>query len=64
MSWTWNNIKQLWERVDKVNDLRNKEEEECFGEMSKNSDSCEDHSTPITEGISNEYLGRVLVEVV
>lgn len=64
MSRTRDDLEELGQRIDKVNDLWDEEEKERFREVSKDSNCCEDHATPVAERITDEYLRRIPVEVV
>lgn len=59
MSWTWNQAEQLRSRVDEVEYLRHKEEEQGLREMSQDSDNRENHPGEIAVGVSDEDSSRV-----
>ncbi|TSY98088.1 hypothetical protein Baya_14174 [Bagarius yarrelli] len=59
MSRTWNYVEQLWQRVDKVYDLRDEEKQHGFAEMTEDSDHSEGHASEVTEGVAYKHGRRV-----
>jgi hypothetical protein len=57
VSGTRKHLEQLWDRVDEIDDLRNEQQEQRFGEMAMNADHSKGHSRKVAECIANEHLG-------
>lgn len=54
MSRTWDEMKQLRHRVQKVEDLRNKEEQHRFAKMSQNRNDGKRHSGKIAKCVADK----------
>lgn len=54
-------VKQLWYGVDKVNHLRNEEQQHCFAEVSQDADYSKGHPSKVAESISHKHSWRVPV---
>lgn len=61
MSRTWNDMKQLRRRVDKVEDLRHEQEQKSFAEMAKDTYDCKHHPSEIAISVADENLCRIPV---
>lgn len=55
MSGTGDDVKKLRQGVEKVNHLRNEEEEHCFAEVPQNADDSEGHPSKVAESISHKH---------
>lgn len=58
MTRTWNNFKKLRHGIDKVDNLRDEEQQKCLGEMSVNANHRKSHSREVTVSVSHKYFGR------
>jgi hypothetical protein len=54
MSWAVDEVEELWTREDKVEDLRQEEKDEGFGEVTLYGDGGECHSSEIAKCIARE----------
>lgn len=55
MSRTWNYMEELWQRVDKVYDLRDEEEQHGFAEMAEDPNHSECHPSKVTERVPYKH---------
>ena len=55
MSGAGHQVKQLWNREDEVEYLRNKEKQHRFAEVAEYCDDGECHSGKVAERVSDEY---------
>jgi hypothetical protein len=56
MAWTRNETKQLWYREQKIDDLRNEEEEHRLAEMSNDANNGKGHTSKVAQRITNKDL--------
>ena len=59
VSWTGYELKELRGGVDKVEYLRDEEEEEGLAEETEDSRDRQNHTSKVAEGVTNKHLGRV-----
>ncbi len=59
MSGTGNNVKQLRQRVNEVDDLREEEKQHGLTEVAEYPNHCKRHSSKVTESVSHKHRGRV-----
>lgn len=43
MAWARHEMEQLWNRIQKIDDLRNEKQQECFTEMAQNANNGKCH---------------------
>lgn len=56
VSRTRNEAKELGDRVEKIEDLGDEEEEHRLAEVGEDSNHCKGHSGKVTEGVTHKYL--------
>lgn len=59
MSRTRDDVKQLRQRVNKVNHLRNKEQQHCLAEVSQDADHSKCHPGEVAESVPHKHRGGV-----
>ena len=59
MTWTRNDLEQLRNRVQEVDDLWEKQQQQCFAEMTVNSQYSECHAREVAEGVTDEHFGWI-----
>ena len=59
MSGARNKAKELGYRVQKIDDLRDEEEEHCLAEVGEDRDDCESHSGKVAESVTDKNLRRI-----
>lgn len=55
VSWTGYDVKKLRKRVEKVNHLREEEQQHCFTEVAQDADDSKGHPCKVTESVSNKH---------
>lgn len=55
MSGAGDDMKQLRQGVDKVNYLRNEEQQHCFAEVSQDANYSKGHASKVTECVSHKH---------
>lgn len=53
--WTGDDMKKLRQGVDKVNHLRNEEQQHCFAEVSQDADHSKRHPCKVAESVPHEH---------
>lgn len=61
MSRTVDNLEQLRHRVQEVEDLGHKEQQEGLGEVAENTNNRKDHAGEVAVGVSNKTFCRAPV---
>ena len=56
MPWAVDDTKKLRERKEEVDQLRDEEEHQSLGEVTKDTNDCESHTSTVAESITNEDL--------
>lgn len=59
MSRTRDDVKQLRQRVNKVNHLRNEEQQHCLAEVSQDADHGKCHPGEVAESVPHKHRGGV-----
>jgi len=54
--WAVDDTKKLRERKEEVDQLRDEEEHESLGKVTKDTNDCESHTSTVAESITNEDL--------
>lgn len=55
VSGTGDDVKKLRQGVDKVNQLRNEEQQHCFAEVSQDADNSKGHASEVAESVSHKH---------
>ena len=61
VSGTGDDVKKLRQWVNKVNHLRNEEQQHCFAEMSQDADYSKRHPSKVAESVAHEHRWRIPV---
>ena len=56
VSWAVDDAQQLWERKGEIDKLWNEEQHESLGEVTKDANNCEGHTSTVAESITDEYF--------
>jgi len=59
MSGTRHKVKELWNREDEVEDLRDEKEQHRFAEMSEDCDDSKRHSSEVAVRVANKHAGWI-----
>lgn len=52
-------MEELRKRVEKVNHLREEEQQHCFTEVAQDADDSKGHPCKVAEGVSDKHRGGV-----
>lgn len=55
VSWAGYDMKKLRKRVEKVNHLREEEQQHCFTEVPQDADNSKGHPCKVTESVSDKH---------
>jgi len=52
---TREHFKELWSRVDEVNNLRDEEHQKCLAKVAMNTNNCKSNASKVAVGIAYKY---------
>ena len=55
MAWTWNEIKELWNGIEKIEDLWDEEQHHGLAEVAQNPNHSKRHASKVAERVPNKH---------